>query len=72
MAALGHVAAIGQPIETMVFRQDALSVDLLSEMREAGTHHVALNITDSARPPADVIEEVAGTVLPHFHGAAVA
>jgi len=47
-------------------------VDLLSEMREAGTHHVALNVTDSTRPPAEVLEEVAETVLPHFHGAAPA
>lgn len=47
-------------------------VDLLSEMREAGTHHVALNVTDSTRPPAEVLEEVAQTVLPHFHGATVA
>ena len=45
-------------------------VDLLSEMRDAGTHHVALNISDSARPPGEVLEELAQTVLPHFHGAA--
>lgn len=43
-------------------------VDLLGEMRQAGTHHVALNITDSPRPPAEVLEELATSVLPHFHG----
>lgn len=43
-------------------------VDLLGQMRDAGTHHVALNITDSARPPGEVLEELAASVLPHFHG----
>lgn len=43
-------------------------VDLLAAMRDAGTHHVAFNITDSRRPPREVMEELAREVLPVFHG----
>ncbi len=42
-------------------------VTLLEQMRASGTHHVALNLTDSTRPPAEVLDELAATVLPHFH-----
>ncbi len=40
---------------------------LLRAMRDHGTHHVALNLPSSARPPSDVIEELAAEVLPEFH-----
>lgn len=40
---------------------------LLREMRDSGTHHVALNLPASPRPPRDVIEELAAEVLPEFH-----
>lgn len=44
-------------------------VGLLEQMRESGTHHVALNLTDTARPPAEILDELAETVLPAFHAA---
>lgn len=43
-------------------------VDLLEAMRAAGTHHVAFNLTDSPRPPHEVMEELARDVLPLVHG----
>lgn len=43
-------------------------VDLLEAMRDAGTHHVAFNLTDSPRPPREVVEELARDVLPVMHG----
>ena len=42
-------------------------VALLEEMRAAGVHHVAFNITDSQRPVREVLDELAATVLPAFH-----
>jgi luciferase-type oxidoreductase len=42
-------------------------IDVLKAMRENGTHHVALNLAESSRPPREVIEELAAEVLPHFH-----
>jgi len=42
-------------------------VDLLGKMRDSGTHHVALNLPSSERPPREVIEELAAEVLPEFH-----
>lgn len=42
-------------------------VAILEEMRAAGVHHVALNITNSQRPVAEVIDELAQAVLPVFH-----
>ncbi|ACC74612.1 TIGR03571 family LLM class oxidoreductase [Paraburkholderia phymatum] len=40
---------------------------LLDDMRETGTHHVALNPA-SRRPVRDVMAELAADVLPAFHG----
>lgn len=42
-------------------------VAILEEMRAAGVHHVAFNITDSQRPVPEVLDELAATVLPAFH-----
>lgn len=42
-------------------------VAILEEMRAAGVHHVALNITNSQRPVDEVIDELAQAVLPVFH-----
>ncbi len=42
-------------------------VAILEEMRAAGVHHVAFNITDSKRPVPEVLDELAATVLPAFH-----
>ncbi|WP_422650020.1 TIGR03571 family LLM class oxidoreductase [Cupriavidus sp. H18C1] len=44
-------------------------VAILEEMRAAGVHHVALNITNSQRPVEEVLDELAQAVLPVFHGA---
>ncbi|MDI9677257.1 LLM class flavin-dependent oxidoreductase, partial [Burkholderia cenocepacia] len=41
-------------------------VDILRDMRAAGTHHVTLNL-GSDRPVREVIEEIAEHVLPVFH-----
>ena len=41
-------------------------VDILRDMRAAGTHHVTLN-PGSDRPVRDVVEEIAEHVLPVFH-----
>jgi luciferase-type oxidoreductase len=40
---------------------------LLRDLRDDGTHHVALNLPASPRPPREVIEELAAEVLPEFH-----
>ncbi|UVE67754.1 LLM class oxidoreductase [Burkholderia pyrrocinia] len=45
-------------------------VDILQDMRAAGTHHVTLN-PGSDRPVREVIEELAEHVLPVFHGGQV-
>jgi luciferase-type oxidoreductase len=42
-------------------------IALLHEMRDAGTHHVTLNIASDTRAARDIIEEIAEYVLPHFH-----
>lgn len=39
-------------------------IDALSAMREAGIHHVAFNIVSEARPPRDVMREIAQDVFP--------
>lgn len=39
-------------------------IDALSAMREAGIHHVAFNLVTQGRPPGDVMEEMAGEILP--------
>jgi luciferase-type oxidoreductase len=44
-------------------------VAILEEMRAAGVHHVALNITNSQRPIEEVVDELAQAVLPVFHRA---
>jgi luciferase-type oxidoreductase len=41
-------------------------IDLLSEWRDAGVNHAALGIQFSERPPAEIIQELAEDVLPHF------
>ncbi|MDM9558755.1 LLM class oxidoreductase [Bordetella petrii] len=41
-------------------------IDLLGEWREAGVNHVALGIQFSARPAAEILQELAEEVLPHF------
>ncbi len=41
-------------------------VDILQDMRAAGTHHVTLN-PGADRPVREVIEELAAHVLPVFH-----
>ncbi|QQK06543.1 MULTISPECIES: LLM class oxidoreductase [Burkholderia] len=41
-------------------------IDILRDMRAAGTHHVTLN-PGSDRPVREIIEEIAGHVLPIFH-----
>lgn len=43
-------------------------VDVLAQLRDRGTHHVALNLTGTDRPHADMLEELAAEVLPVFHG----
>lgn len=42
-------------------------VDLLRDMQNSGVNHVSLNLPASARPPREVIEELAAEVLPEFH-----
>ncbi|MFS2150678.1 TIGR03571 family LLM class oxidoreductase [Rhizobium sp. Rhizsp42] len=39
-------------------------VDALHAMKEAGVHHLALNLTTAKRLPADVIDEIASEVIP--------
>lgn len=39
-------------------------IDTLSAMREAGIHHVAFNLTSEARPPHEVMQEIAQDVIP--------
>ncbi|MNW20352.1 hypothetical protein D3C71_2207200 [compost metagenome] len=39
---------------------------LLEEWQQAGVNHAALGIQFSERPAADVIQELAEEVLPHF------
>ena len=41
-------------------------VALLEEWQAAGVNHAALGIQWSQRPPAEVLEELAQEVLPHF------
>ncbi|MFD4837787.1 LLM class oxidoreductase [Achromobacter sp. NPDC058515] len=41
-------------------------LDLLGEWKEAGVNHAALGIQFSQRPVAEVIQELAEEVLPHF------
>ncbi|TVX94570.1 LLM class oxidoreductase [Paenibacillus agilis] len=41
-------------------------IQLLEEWRAAGVNHAALGIQFSSRPPAEVIQELAEEVLPHF------
>ena len=41
-------------------------IDLLGEWQAAGVNHAALGIQFSARPAAEVIQELAEHVLPHF------
>lgn len=41
-------------------------INLLSEWRDAGVNHAALGIQFSARPAAEIIQELAEEVLPHF------
>ena len=41
-------------------------IDLLGEWQAAGVNHAALGLQFSARPAADVIQELAEDVLPHF------
>lgn len=43
-------------------------VGILEEMRSAGVHHVAFNISSSPRPVPAVLDELAERVLPAFHG----
>ena len=39
-------------------------IGALSAMREAGIHHVAFNLVSGDRPPHDVMDEIAGDVMP--------
>lgn len=41
-------------------------IDLLNEWKDAGVNHAALGIQLSQRPAAEVIQELAEEVLPHF------
>jgi len=41
-------------------------VDLLGLLREAGVHHVALNLKYGVRSAGEVLEEIGAEVLPHF------
>lgn len=41
-------------------------IDLLGEWRNAGVNHAALGIQFSQRPAAEVVQELAEEVLPHF------
>ena len=41
-------------------------IDLLGEWREAGVNHAALGMQFASRPPAEIIQELAEEVLPHF------
>lgn len=41
-------------------------IDILKAMRAGGTHHVTFNLS-SARPVAEVVNELADEVLPQFH-----
>ena len=41
-------------------------IDLLRQWQAAGVNHVALGIQFSERPVAEIIQELAEEVLPHF------
>lgn len=41
-------------------------IDLLGEWREAGVNHAALGMQFAGRPAAEIIQELAEEVLPHF------
>jgi len=41
-------------------------IDLLGEWRDAGVNHAALGVQYAARPPAEIIQELAEEVLPLF------
>lgn len=41
-------------------------IDLLGEWRAAGVNHAALGMQFASRPPAEIIQELAEEVLPHF------
>jgi luciferase-type oxidoreductase len=41
-------------------------IDLLGEWRDAGVNHAALGIQHAQRPAAEVLQELAEEVLPHF------
>jgi len=43
-------------------------VDILTQLRASGTHHVSLNLSGVQRPVQAVLEELAEHVLPAFHG----
>lgn len=42
-------------------------VDMLEQHRAMGVHHIMFNLTDTRRPVAEVLEELARDVLPLFH-----
>ena len=42
-------------------------VDILTQLRASGTHHVSLNLSGVQRPVQTVLEELAEHVLPAFH-----
>lgn len=44
----------------------------LEAMRAAGVHHIGLHFRRSRRPVAEVMEEIAAHMLPHFHEQALA
>ncbi len=39
-------------------------IEMVSAMRDAGIHHVAFNLISDKRPPGEVMEEIAGDVIP--------
>lgn len=41
-------------------------VDVLAQLRDRGTHHVALNVVGGGRTHADMLEELAVSILPAF------
>jgi hypothetical protein len=68
VADFGAQVALAKSADALGYRTGRRGlVDLLSKMRDSGTHHVALNLPSSERAPREVIEELAAEVLPEFH-----
>lgn len=58
--------AAPEPIELGYSLGRHALVDMLGQRREMGTNHVMFSLAASSRPVTEVMEELAGDVLPHF------